>query len=213
VPPRAVPLSMIPDPGPRGRRKERTSVLKGSELNSKKNLTVLILCAAMAVGCGGSDEASATGDQGPMPAAARPMSEEVQALVSEGNEAQRAGAFDQALTAYRAAMELDSEHPVPQFGALMVAMATGNEALSDSLTQLLQTSAPELVSMLSPEGSMGGGMPADPHGGDMPGGMPGGAPPLPEGMPPIGDLPQGHPSLNEVGPADSTQPDTTGGEF
>jgi hypothetical protein len=158
----------------------------------------------MAVGCGGSDEASATGDQGPMSAAARPMSEEVQALVNEGNEAQRAAEFDQALTAYRAAMELDSEHPVPQFGALMVAMATGNEALSDSLTQLLQTSAPELVSMLTPDGSMGGG---------MPGGMPGGAPPLPEGMTPIGDLPQGHPSLNEVGPADSTQPDTTGGEF
>jgi hypothetical protein len=141
------------------------------------------------------------------------MSEEVQGFVNQGNEAQRVGDFEEALEAYRAAMELDPEHPVPQFGALMVAMATGDEALRDSLSQRLQETAPELLSMLNPDGSMGSEMPANPHGGGMPGGMPGGTPEAPEGMTPMDGLPQGHPALFEVGPPDTTQPDTTGGSF
>lgn len=135
------------------------------------------------------------------------MSAEVQELVNEGNEAQRAGDFEGAMAAYDAAMALDPDHPVPQFGALMVALATGDEVLTDSLSRRLQESAPELLAMLNPDGTMGAGMPGNPH----EGGMPGGATPAPEGMTPISGLPQGHPTLFEVGPADTTQPDTTRG--
>ena len=60
--------------------------------------------------------------------------------------------------------------------------------------------------MLNPDGSMGGGMPANPHAGGMPGGMP----PVPEGMDPMEGLPEGHPDLYEVEPADTTAPDTSG---
>ena len=191
---------------------ERTSLLKGFGLTRKMTLVGLMMTGLVLAGCGGSEEAAeGPEDQGPMPAAARPMSDEVQALVDQGNEAQRSGEFDRALEAYQAAMELDPEHPVPQFGALMVAMATGDEALSDTLSQRLRVSAPELLSMLSPDGTMGGGMPANPHAGGMPGGAAGQMPPVPEGMTPVEGLPQGHPTLFEVDSAGSRQPDTTGG--
>jgi hypothetical protein len=175
-------------------------------------LTALALMGLVMGGCGNDEAPPAEGpDQGGMPAAAALMSAEVQDLVNQGNEAQRDGNFEEAMDHYRSAMERDPEHPVPQFGALMAAMALGDEALVDTLSQQLQQSAPELLAMLNPDGSMGGGMPANPHAGGMPGGMPGGTPQAPEGMTPMSGLPQGHPTLYEVGPADTTKPDTTGG--
>jgi len=144
-----------------------------------------------------------------MSAAAQPMSAEVQELVNLGNEAQRANNFEEALSLYQQAMEIDPEHPVPQFGALMVAKATGDEELAESLSQRLQETSPELLAMLNPSGVMGGGMTGNPH---AEGGMPGGMPPVPqiEGGTPIEGLPSGHPTLYDIGPADTTQPDTTG---
>jgi hypothetical protein len=132
------------------------------------------------------------------------MSAEVQELVNQGNEAQRAGDYAAALGFYREAMELAADHPVPQFGALMAAMALGERALVDSLTLKLEATSPELLAMLSPDGSMGGGMPAAPHAGGMPGMPP------PEGAPgQIEGLPAGHPVLYEVTP-DTVRPDTSG---
>jgi hypothetical protein len=117
-----------------------------------------------------------------MSSAAQPMSPEVQELVNLGNEAQRARNYEEALSLYQQAMEIDAEHPVPQFGALMAAMATGNEELTDELTQRLQETSPELLAMLNPSGTMGGAMPANPHAGV------------------------------EMGPGDTTQPDSAGGQ-
>lgn len=134
------------------------------------------------------------------------MSPEVQDLVDRGNEAQRAGSYEEALGFYSAAVELAPEHPVPQFGALMAAIALGDEAMVDSLSERLQNTAPELLSMLNPDGSMGGGTPSDLH----TQGMSGGRPPTPERMTPMPGLPQGHPTLYEVGPTDTAPPDTVG---
>jgi hypothetical protein len=120
------------------------------------------------------------------------MSPEVQELVNLGNEAQRARNYEDALSLYQQAMEIDAEHPVPQFGALMTAMATGNEELTDELTQRLQETSPELLAMLNPSATMGGAtmggatmggaMPANPHAGV------------------------------EMGPGDTTRPDSAGGQ-
>jgi hypothetical protein len=152
-------------------------------------------------GCQG--EADENGEAA-MPAAAQPMSAEVQELVNQGNEAQRAGNYSTALGLYREAMELAADHPVPQFGALMAAMALGEQALADSLTRKLEATSPELLAMLSPDGSMGGGMPANPHAGGMPGMAP------PEGATDrVEGLPAGHPVLYEVTP-DTVPPDTSG---
>ncbi len=159
-------------------------------------------------GCGREGSGSAESTPEEMPPAAQPMTPEVQDLVNQGNEAQRATEYDAALGFYRQAMELTPEHPVPQFGALMAAMALGNEALTDSLTQKLEATSPELLVMLRPDGSMGGETPTNPHGAGMPGVMPGMAqPPTAEGQ--VEGLPPGHPVLYEVGP-DTIQPDTAG---
>jgi hypothetical protein len=129
------------------------------------------------------------------------MSPEVQNLVNQGNEAQRAGEYEAALGFYRQAMEIAADHPVPQFGALMAAMALGEDALADSLAERLAVSAPDLLAMLNPDGSMGG-MPQNPHAGGMPGMTP---PPGTSGE--VQGLPPGHPTLYEVTP-DSARPDT-----
>jgi len=142
-------------------------------LSGNKILTVLALSTFVFAGCGGSqDGAPAEGDQATS-AAAQPMSAEVQDLVNMGNEAQRAGNYEEALGFYQEAMEIEPKHPVPQFGALMVAMATGDTDLTEELTERLQESSPDLLAMLNTNGTMtgpmGGGMPANPHG---EGGMP-----------------------------------------
>ena len=168
----------------------------------------LTLGLLISAGCGSEGSGSAESTPEEVPQAAQPMALEVQDFVNQGNEAQRAGEYDAALGFYRQAMALDPEHPVPQFGALMAAMALGNEALADSLTQKLEATSPELLAMLRPDGSMGGENPANPHGGGMPGAMPGMAqPPTAEGQ--VEGLPPGHPVLYEVG-ADTIQPDTAG---
>lgn len=129
------------------------------------------------------------------PAAAQPMADQVQDLVDRGNEAQREGRYDDALSLYRQAMELAPEHPVPQFGSLMAAMALGDSALADSLRAKLRVSSPDLLGMLNPDGSMGGGMgggamPPNPHAG-----MGGATPDTPPSDPARPGLPPGHPEI------------------
>jgi len=190
-------------------KEERTGTLKGSTITPKTAITFLTLGLFALAGCGGENSGSAGSNQDELPAAAQPMSPEVQELVNQGNEAQRAGDFEAALDSYRQAMEQAGDHPVPQFGALMAAMALEDQALVDSLVGELQVTSPELLAMLNPDGSMGGGMPANPHSGAAPGGMPGMA--TPEGAPgQVEGLPAGHPVLYDVTP-DTVQPDTAGG--
>jgi hypothetical protein len=189
-------------------RDERIRILKGFSSTRGTTIWIVALGLLPLAACNGQGDGSSQGDQEGMPAAAQPMSAEVQSFVSQGNDAQRSGEYEAALGFYRSGMELAPEHPVPQFGALMAAMALGEEALADSLSQRLAVTSPELLAMLNPDGSMGGAMPANPHAGGMPGGMPDMAPPAGtsgevEGLPP------GHPVLYEVTP-DTVRPDTTG---
>ena len=177
-------------------------MLKDFSLSPKAAFPFLALGVLAWTGCGGDDGGPAGGMPAETPAAAQPMAEEVQDFVDQGNEAQRPGDFEEALSFYRQAMELDSEHPVPQFGALMAAMAIGDESLADSLTEKLKATSPDLLAMLQPAGGMGGGAPGDPHAGGV---MPSMPPPATSGE--VEGLPAGHPVLYELAP-DSTQPDT-----
>ncbi len=155
-------------------------------------LLALGFLALAACGGEGGEGQSAPEEPG-LPPAAQPMTQTVQTLVGQGNEAQRAGRYEEALGFYRDAMDQEPGHPVPEFGALMASMALGDSALVDSLRSRLLVTAPELVGMLSPDGSMGS-MPAAPHAGSG-SGMPG--------------MPPGHPSIPAVTP-DTLQPDTAG---
>lgn len=105
--------------------------------------------------CGGKDkEGNSMGGEALSPGA-QPLAEDVQALVNQGNEAHRGGRYADALGFYRQAMEGAPGHPVPQFGALMAALALGDSVLADSLRAQLRGTAPELLDMLHPDGSMG----------------------------------------------------------
>lgn len=183
--------------------------MKDQTIATGSRIVALALAALAWTGCAGEEQPGSAGDgQAAMPPAAQPMGSEVQELVNQGNEAQRAGSYEEAMGFYREAMTQAPDHPVPQFGALMAAMALGDEALTDSLTTILRETSPDLLAMLNPDGSMGGGMPANPHAQGMPGGS--AMPPVPEGMTPMEGLPEGHPTLYDVTP-DSIAPDTSGG--
>lgn len=182
--------------------------MKGFSSTRGGTMWIVALTLLPLTGCGGQGGESTPGDQEVMPGAAQPMSTEVQSLVNQGNDAQRSGDYEAALDFYKGGMELAPDHPVPQFGALMAAMALGEEALADSLSQKLAVTSPDLLAMLNPDGSMGGGMPANPHAGGMPGATPGMMPP-PGTSGEVEGLPPGHPALFEVTP-DTVRPDTTG---
>lgn len=182
--------------------------MKGTCSYRIKSIAPLALTLLLLAGCGGGEGDSVPEGREEIPAAAQPMSAEVQGFVNQGNDAQRAGEYEVALGFYRQGMALAPDHPVPQFGALMAAMALGEEALADSLVRRLEVTSPELLAMLNPDGSMGGGMPTNPHAGGTPGAMPGMPPP--PGTSGQGEgLPPGHPVLFEVTP-DTVQPDTAG---
>ncbi|NNM05870.1 MAG: tetratricopeptide repeat protein [Gemmatimonadetes bacterium] len=149
-------------------------------------VTVVILLTALPfVGCGRSDNEGGPAEENQ--AGSLPLTEEAQLLVDQGNAAQREGRYSDALEAFGGAMEIHPNHPVPQFGSLMAAMALGDTALVESLKVKLQTTGPELLEMLGPSGAMGGTAP----------GMPG------AGHTPQGSMPPGHPSIQEP-PVDTT---------
>lgn len=163
----------------------------------------LVLATMVWSGCGG-ETPEGQGSENLSPAA-RPMTAAVQELVNQGNTAQREGRYAEALELYKEAMELEPEHPVPQFGGLMAALALGDSTLASSLTTNLQASAPELLGMLNSAGGMGGAQPEDPHAGigDVMPGMP------PAIDPTQTELPSGHPTLPGVAP-DTIRVDTVG---
>jgi hypothetical protein len=140
------------------------------------------------VGCGGNGEEGLPAQEGQ--AASQPLSDQAQLLVSQGNAAQREGQYTEALDFFSQALDMHPDHPVPQFGSLMAAMAVGDTALAQSLRKKLEVTGPELLGMLGPEGGMGDMAPATP-----------GASHMPEGA-----MPQGHPTL-ETEPEDTLRPE------
>ncbi len=123
-------------------------------------------------------------------APSQPLSAEAQALVTEGNAAQRDGRYSEALDLFGQAMEVHPNHPVPQFGSLLAAMALGDTALAGSLREKLAVTGPELLAMVSSGGGMGSMTPGAEH------------------IPP-GTMPPGHPVLE--GQTRDTLPTRPGG--
>jgi hypothetical protein len=154
-------------------------------------LGILTIMVSTVAACGDGDDGPPEDNESPSAPGAQPLTDEAQALVNQGNMALRDDRYQEALTHFQQAMELHPDHPVPQFGGLMAAMALGDSTLTASLREKLTVTGPELLDMLGPEGTMGGGMPGAGHmpTGDMP----------PTGMPP------GHPQI-QVEPDDTVGP-------
>lgn len=111
------------------------------------------------VGCGGSNGDAPGAQSGGQ--VSNPLSAEAQDLVNQGNLAQREGRYEEALDLFTQALELQPDHPVPQFGSLMAATAVGDTALVRTMRENLAVTGPELLEMLGPGGAMGGS-PHDP---------------------------------------------------
>lgn len=145
---------------------------------NKTAALVMALTGFAFCGCGGESGTVGSDSEGSGSTVA-PLSAEVQGWVDEGNVAQREGRYGDALEVFRKAMDGQPGHAVPQFGALMAAMALGETALVDSLRAELEVTGPELLSMLNPGGAMGGEV-VNPHSG--PPGLPPGHPDLPDAV-------------------------------
>lgn len=156
------------------------------EIPAGSRLAIGLLAVLPLWGCGGSGGNPPAGGAGSV--ASQPLSEAAQELVNQGNAAQRAGRYDEALDYFTQALELHPDHPVPQFGTLLAASAAGDTVLARSMREKLATTGPELLEMLGPEGMMGG----EPSGGAH--------------MPP-GSMPPGHPPVSPS-PADTVSPRT-----
>lgn len=135
-------------------------------------MVVAVLGALPLVGCGGNQEDALP--VGGMQEVSNPLSQDAQLLVDQGNAAQRDGRYSDALGLFGRALEIHPDHPVPQFGTLMAAMAAGDTALVMDMREKLAVTGPELLEMLGPGGAMGAPIPGGGH------------------MPP-GALPEGHP--------------------
>ena len=149
-------------------------MLKGPRPTSRRWLHLLPLVSVLLGACG-DDAKSEDGPGSPQspPAVSNPMPEEAQRFVDQGNTAQREGRYNEALVFYQDAMALAPDHPVPQFGGLMVALAVGDATLAESLRKRLEVTGHDLLAMLGTEGTMGEGpadLSGDPHsgGGDPP---------------------------------------------
>jgi len=126
---------------------------------------VFTLVLAVAAACGGSDdtgkiplgEIGAAGDEG-----TSGLNSEALAALDSGNVLFRAKAYDQALAQYRTAAGLAQDESVPLFGMLMVANATSNKRLADSVSARLRA--------LEPGGAGGAGGLADTEMADIHGG-------------------------------------------
>ena len=120
------------------------------------------LTALPLLACGGQDGDAATTQEG-QAAPSQPLTAEAQALVAQGNEAQRDGRYTEALDLFEKAMEIHPNHPVPQFGSLLAAMALGDTVLAASLREKLAVTGPELLAMVSPGSGMGSMAPGTEH--------------------------------------------------
>jgi len=90
-------------------------------------LSVTLGVAAGAAGCGGEADRSGAASEvsdAPAPDPTRPLPAEVRAPLEDGNEAARAGDFQAALDAYRAALAVDST-----VGAAWLGVAWAQEEL------------------------------------------------------------------------------------
>lgn len=150
----------------------------GFDIPTGGGLLVLAVAGSLLAGCGVNDNGgNQVGNLQGASAASPALPDNAQSLVDQGNTAQRAGQYADALSFYQEAMALAPEHAVPQFGALMAAMAIGDSISAESLRERLEENGPDLLSMLEPGGAMQGGtanQPSDPH--TVPGELPPGHP-------------------------------------
>jgi hypothetical protein len=125
-------------------------------------LTALLVCVSSA--CTGSDASDKTplGNQAPASAAASSGGEvlpaSAQAALSAGNDAYRAGRFDDALAEYNKAAVAAPTSAAPYYGVLMAAQKVGNKPLADSASAMIKKLSGEDASI-----HMGGTAPANPH--------------------------------------------------
>ncbi|MFH1765997.1 MAG: tetratricopeptide repeat protein [Gemmatimonadota bacterium] len=157
-------------------------------LSARRWVALGTVAALPLLGCGGSGEETLPAQEGQE--VSQPLSDQAQLLVNQGNTAQREGRYAEALDFFGQALDIHPNHPVPQFGSLMAAMAVGDTALARSLREKLEVTGPDLLAMLGPEGGMGDTAPATP-----------GASHLPEGA-----MPPDHPTVENV-PPDTVRPE------
>jgi Flp pilus assembly protein TadD len=128
-------------------------------------LTAIALCLSAA--CAGDESADKTPLDAPAGSAATGTTEgalpaAAQAALAAGNEAYRAGRFDDALTEYNKAVAAAPASAAPYYGVLMVAQKTGNPALADSASSMIRKLSGEEASVHS------GAPAASPHPPSMP---------------------------------------------
>ena len=162
-------------------------MLKGFRLSLSRLVPFVTFATLLVSGCGGSSEDAPPDQEGPT--ASQPLSDQAQLLVDQGNASQREGRYTDALDSFSQALDIHPDHPVPQFGSLLAAMALGDTALTQSLREKLEVSGPELLEMLGPGTGMGATAPGASH--------------LPEEV-----LPEGHPTLEEEEQVDTLRPET-----
>jgi len=155
-------------------------VVKELGFSTSRWVFIGMLATLPLLGCGGNSGDNSQPQDGPT--ASQPLSEPAQLLVNQGNMAQREGRYREALGYFGQALEIHPNHPVPQFGSLMAAMAVGDTALAQTLREKLEVTGPDLLAMLGPSGTMGGMPPGTPEGGHVP----------------EGAMPPGHPTVEEV---------------
>jgi Flp pilus assembly protein TadD len=80
-----------------------------------------------------------------------------QAALDAGNEAYRAGRFEDALAEYNKAVVASPTSAAPYYGVLMVAQKTGNAALADSASAMIRKLSGEDAAVHT------GAPPANPH--------------------------------------------------
>ena len=72
------------------------------------------------------------------PASSAELSAKAQAALAAGNEAFRAGRYDDALTEYNKATREAPTNAAPYYGVLMAAQKTGNAPLADSASAMIR---------------------------------------------------------------------------
>jgi hypothetical protein len=123
--------------------------------------------------------AVASASTSPTPGSRAALAPDAAAALDRANAAFRAGRYDAALAAYRAAATRAPDHAAPYYGVYMVARATRNAALADSAMAAIRARTPS-------DGSLGDSAMAAVHGG---------------GAATKRALPPGHPTVKPKPPA------------
>ena len=136
-------------------------IMQSQRARLRASSAALLLCLATA--CAGADSTDKTPLGADTAAGATAngevaLSASAQAALAAGNDAYRAGRFDDALTEYNKAAVEAPTSAAPYYGVLMAAQKMGNKALADSASAMIKKLSGEDASI-----HMGGTAPANPH--------------------------------------------------